>query len=99
MAKGWTHFASINEATTPDKRTVIKNEQGFSKLIKNTKKLSVLDLKKESENLFDKQVAEDDKLLDAFVNKRLKSKAAIKKALKLKKLKKLKNAEEKETDD
>lgn len=96
MAKGWTHFASINEATTPDKRTRIHNEQEFSKLIRNTKTLSVLDLKKESEKLYDKQVSEEDRLLDAFANKRLKSKAAIKKALKLKKLK---NAEEKETDD
>lgn len=85
MAKGWTHFATINGPEKSDKRTVIKNEQGFNNLIRNTKTLSVVDLKKESDELYDKVVAEEDKLLAAFADKKIKSKAAIKQALKIKK--------------
>lgn len=87
MAKGWTHFASINEPSSPDKRTVIHNEQGFNKLIKNTKILSAIDLKKESDALYEKQINYENNLLEAFADKRLKSKALIKQALKIKKIK------------
>lgn len=85
MAKGWIHFATINDTFSPDKRTVIRNEQGLNNLIRNTTALSTKELKEESNTLYDKKNMEEEQLLDAFANKQLKSKMLIKQALKIKK--------------
>ena len=57
----------------------------FDNLIKNTKTLTAEEMKKHSNELYDKKVAEDAKLLAAFEAKKLKSKTAIKRAIQLKK--------------
>lgn len=87
MAKGWTSLITINTApksaeTAAQRR---QRDKSFSNLIRNTKSLSVEDLKKQSDELYAKQRAEEDKLLQAFAEKKVKSKTAIKQALRIKK--------------
>ena len=87
MAKGWRNFATINDLSTKEeKHTTFKREEKFRNGIKNIKILSIEDLKKESDELYDKKIAEEDKLLTAFTDKRIRSKEAIKQALKIKKI-------------
>ena len=86
MAKGWTKVRdnAIDTVKMTKAEKVIK-ERGMAKLIRNTPKLSAFDLKKEGEDLYDKKKGEEDKLLDAFDNKLVKSKNAIKQAIRIKK--------------
>lgn len=86
MAKGWSNFATINDLSNSlSKQEKIKREQRFNDAIRNTKTLSVEALKQHSDELYDKQMAEDEKLLQAFTDKKVKSKTAIRRALRLKK--------------
>ena len=82
MAKGWSTIYT-NKDTTP--ATTIKAERHFNNTIRNTPSLPVEKLKANSEAAYVKKIAEEDKLLDAFDNKLLKSKNAIKQAIQLKK--------------
>lgn len=87
MAKGWISLTTVNTApksaeTAAQRR---QRDRSFSNLIRNTKSLSVEDLKKQSDELYAKQRAEEDKLLQAFAEKKVKSKTAIKQALRIKK--------------
>ena len=81
----WKTISTINDTTIKNTRTDRQNSTNFNKLMKTTPTRNVEDLKKHSEDLFEAQKLEDEKLLDAFANKKLKSKAAIKKALGLSK--------------
>lgn len=86
MSKKWKTIKTINY--TPknlSKEESVKQDQNFAKLIKNTKTLSVKDLKTESKALYATKLAEEDKLIEAFDNKKLKSKEAIKRAIYIKK--------------
>ena len=82
MAKGWTKAFTIN-----GDGNVKSNDKHFNKTIRNTKTLTVDELKKESANSFAQKQAENDSILAAFEDKRLKSKALIKRATELKKAK------------
>jgi hypothetical protein len=62
------------------KTTEHKGNGGFHRLISKTPKRDEESLKEHNEEAFEKQVIEEAKLLDAFANKKLKSKAAIKRA-------------------
>lgn len=53
--------------------------KNWDMLIKNTKKLSLEDLKKEGDEAYAKKEATDASILAAYEDKRLKSKALIKK--------------------
>ena len=80
----WTVIPTVNDTKTT-KETI-----GYSKTMKSMlDKVVVYDgsqedidkkIKKHQEELYLAQKAEEDKLLDAFTNKKLKSKAAIKRA-------------------
>ena len=84
MAKGWRTIAEYGlvENKTRDRRKAIRVADT---LMRTTDKLNADKLKEEGVNLFYAQKAEDDHLLDAFDNKRIKKKDAIKRALRLKK--------------
>lgn len=71
--------------TKTDRASQMKRLNDANVLIRNTKSLSAKDMKERSEKRYVEQKIEDDKLLDAFENKRVKSKTAIKRALQLKK--------------
>ena len=77
MAKGWSVIPTINDMKT----TEYKGSKSFNKLMSTTPQRNEEDLKKHNDESFEKQKLEDAKLLDAFANKKLKSKAAIKRAI------------------
>ena len=83
MANGWKTAFTINGST---KETIsTKQEHHFKNTIRNTKSPTIEALKAESEIAYaNKQIAEQN-LLEAFEQKKVKSKAAIKKALQLQK--------------
>lgn len=83
MAKGWTKVKTVNDVER--KKIDSKTENDFNVLIRNTKSLPAEKLKKNSEILYDKKIEEENKLLFAFDNKLIKSKEAIKRALRIKK--------------
>lgn len=86
MAKGWENVR--NNAITVEKITKAERtakDRAFSKLIRNTNSLKAFDLKAESEALYEKKINEENKLLDAFNRKAVKSKEAIKQAIRIKK--------------
>ena len=88
MAKGWTKISTINDRINKyddSKENRDKRDNSFNLLIKNTKTLSAEKIKENSEELYLQQQLEDAKLLEAFERKAVKSKTAIKRALKLKK--------------
>ena len=73
----WTVIPTVNDTKT----TEYKGSRSFNKLMSTTPKRTEDELKKHNDESFEKQKLENAKLLDAFTNKKLKSKAAIKKAL------------------
>ncbi len=82
MAKGWTlvgtngiEFSSTE--TLQDKR---RREHKFNNFIRNTKRQTLKEMAEESERLFEQKKEQERNLLEAFNNKKLKSKALIKKA-------------------
>lgn len=86
MSKKWT---KMYFGTEPKKEESVDHKKkriaAFEKAIKNTKSLSVEDLKKESDDLYKKTVAVEDSLLSALEAGKLKSEAAIKQANQIKK--------------
>jgi len=52
----------------------------FENLIRNTKTLDLKGLKEESDKLFDEKKAKEDSLINAYNDKKLKSKSLIKEA-------------------
>ena len=86
MAKGWSSIVTVNnvantETADQKKRRFIKAEQSFH----HQKNASYKDMKDRSEKSYLEQQKADGDLLIAFENKKLKSKTAIKRALRLKK--------------
>lgn len=73
----WTVIPTVNDMTT----TEYKGSKSFNKLMSITPTRDEEGLKKHNDEAFEKQKLEDTKLLDAFANKKLKSKAAIKRAI------------------
>ena len=95
MANGWKTAFTINGSNTES--TTPKQEHHFKNTIRNTKSPTIEALKAESEVAYtNKQIAEQN-LLDAFEQKKVKSKTAIKKALQLQKEKAA--AEKKQNED
>ena len=88
MAKGWTKISTINDRINKyddSKENRDKRDNSFNLLIRNTKTLSAEKIKENSEILYIKQQFENAKLLDAFEHNLVKSKTAIKRAIRLKK--------------
>ena len=95
MSKGWTLVGTnaLEFGNTETRQERIRRERKFNNAINNAKSITVEEMKKESEKLCDAKNAENVQLLQAFKDKKLKSKALIKKAKALKK--KEKEAEKK----
>ena len=81
----WTTITTINDIPTTEKKRERQADSDFYKLMKKTPSRTIDEMKEHAEELAKTQKIEDSKLLDAFTNKKLKSKAAIKKALGLSK--------------
>ena len=86
MAKNWIQIDTIYKEPSPKtKAELAKASKKYKKLMAKTKTLSVIDMKKQSAGLYNKKKAEEDSLLEAFADKRLKSEKAIKQAIRIKK--------------
>lgn len=78
MAKNWTKIPTINDIPKGNKTSA--DEKKAANVIRNTKTLNYLDLKKEGEDAFKAKQAENDSLVSSYQDKKLKSKKLIKKA-------------------
>lgn len=87
MPKGWVLVGTnaMEYGDTETRREKIRRQQKFDNAIRNITKRSAEKMEEDSEKSYKAQVAENEKLLQAFKDKKLKSKAAIKKAKALKK--------------
>lgn len=86
MEKKWTTIETVNSIkNTETKSDKIKRMKNFDNLIHNTKILSKEDLKKHGDDLFTEKKNAEDQLLEAYNDKKLKSKKLIKQALRIKK--------------
>ena len=85
MAKGWIVVKTVNDVEVKPKTVSEKyrNSRDYEKLMAKTKKLKWEDLKKEGEELHALQIAKEENIVNAFNDKRLKSKELIKQARKL----------------
>ena len=95
MAKGWKTLETVNDTPKSNKTQQEKNRDRTraDNFIRSVKSLSEDELKKEAKLLYEQQQSANEALLDAFENKRLKSKNLIKQAIKLKKDKEKTEAE------
>ena len=88
MAKGWTVLKTVNDSnyiTTREDR--IKSNKRFSKMVAQAEAAVLKDpeqdikrIKKEGEDLYLTRMVREDQLVEAYKEKRLKSKATIKEA-------------------
>ena len=88
MARGWnTVSTNSNETKTfsERKRASVRQAKLVNRMLAKTPSLSYEKLQEESENSYKVKIAEDASLLQAFNDKKLKSKALINRAKALKK--------------
>ena len=89
MAKDWISVPTINDTTpTKETNTASKHFKGMMDKVPvytGSKEEIEKKIKIHQEETLAKQIAEEDKLLDAFAKKKLRNKAAIKKAIALSK--------------
>ena len=91
MAKGWnlvgTNAMEFGDTRTRDekRRDTARQTKAFNRLMAKTKVRSFGDMVKDAEKTYDAKQAENAALLQAFADKKLKSKALIKQAKALKK--------------
>jgi hypothetical protein len=90
VAKGWVELPRKTELEKISREKKLKKDRMFQKAAKviDKKRLKDIDkdierMKKDSEDLYFKKKAEEDKLVDAFNDKKVKSKTAIKEAKKI----------------
>lgn len=100
MAKDWVRIDTIYKENNPKtKAEQQKASRKYKSLMAKTKTLPIIEIKKRSIELFNKNKAEEDNLLQAYEDKRLKSKKAIKQAIRIKKERaKRKNSAKQDTE-
>lgn len=84
MAKGWTKVYSnsiINTMSTQEKRELNKTRRN---IIRNTTSLSVENLKKEGDLLYEQRIAEEDRLVALVDEGKIAKKELIEKATAIK---------------
>lgn len=79
MGKWTTVFTNATKDTRTDAQKRAANK-AVNKMLRNTASKSVADMKKESDALYEAQVAREDSLLAAYEEKKLKSATLIKEA-------------------
>ena len=87
MAKGWTHFGTINKLTSNAEThsEYVRRMRKFDTIIRTTPTRDAHELKEYVEECYKKKVAEDEHILDVVENKRTTNKELIQRAEKLKK--------------
>lgn len=87
MAKGWTKVNTVNDMNKNTETDYQKKRRihNFENTTRNMKSLSAFDLKKIGDERLVEKIANEDQLLQAAEDNRLKSEKLIKKAEKIKK--------------
>lgn len=86
MPKGWKTIPTVNDVKTTETKNIKIENKSFKSMMDKvvvytgSKEEIEKKIKLHQEETFAAQEAEEAKLLDAFANKKLKSKAAIKRA-------------------
>ena len=84
MAKGWKTIYTNTDKTTETRAEKVRKAHKIDNTIKSMKTPTAEQLKRESEFAYEVKTLEEEKLLRAFDEKKIKSKAAIKQALRIK---------------
>ena len=85
MAKGWEHFSTVNDATVEsDEAKKVRLKQA-ERIMRTTPILSEEEMKKASNERYAAKIAQEDNLIAAYNDKKLKSKRLIKQARYIKK--------------
>jgi len=84
MAKNWTLIYTNADTTTETRAEKVRKARKIDNTIRNMKSPTADQLKRESEFTYEVKTLEEEKLLRAFDEKKVKSKAAIKQALRIK---------------
>lgn len=84
MAKNWTTIYTNADETKVTKEEITRRMHRFDNTIKSMKSPTYDELKRSSEIAYAVKLNEEEKLLQAFSEKKVKSKAAIKQALRIK---------------
>ena len=84
MAKGWTTISTINNAGTKSNTTnnIAKIRQ-FESMMAKVKPRTIKQMKEDGEKHFNERKAQEDSLVTAYQDKKLKSEKAISKAEKI----------------
>lgn len=85
MAKGWKTIYTNADTTVENERVKINRNHHFNTTIKTTKTPTLDQLKREFEFAYEVKTLEENRLMQGFDDKKLKSKALIKRALRMKK--------------
>lgn len=85
MAKGWKTIYTNADTTTETRAEKVRKARHFDKTIRTTETPTIDQLKRINDYNYEIKVAEEEKLLRAFDEKKVKSKAAIKQAIRIKK--------------
>ena len=86
MAKDWIQIDTIYKEPDPKTRAEkARASKRYKSLMAKTPTLSIIDLRKKSNELYAEQKLKEDILLEAYEDKRLKSDKAIKQAIRIKK--------------
>ena len=96
MAKDWVRVEKIEKIFNIAPMEV--NDKKFNKLIRNTKTLSVEDLKKEANDLHEANEIKENSLIVGLDNNLLKSEKAIKEATRIKKMRERDNNKKKNAE-
>ena len=96
MAKDWVRVEKIEKIFNITPMEV--NDKKFNKLIRNTKTLSVEDLKKEANDLHEANETKENSLIVGLDNNLLKSEKAIKEATRIKKMRERDNNKKKNAE-
>lgn len=84
MAKGWKTIYTNADKTTESRAEKMRKAHKIDNTIRSMKTPTAEQLKRESEFAYEVKTLEEEKLLRAFDEKKIKSKAAIKQALRIK---------------
>ena len=85
MAKGWTHFSTVNDVVGESAEQKKIRMRTTNRYLRTVKTYNEDELKKASENRYAEKVAREDNLIAMYEEKRLKSKDLIREARMIKK--------------
>lgn len=80
MAKGWEHFSTVNDVKEESAEQKQARARVASRIMRTTKTYTEEELKKNSDKLYAEKIATEDRLVELYGEKKLKSKRLIREA-------------------